>query len=65
MIGTIGQGDDPAGLKGATPMKGLKVRAFLCDGGDNILKEIESDPIVLHVSTQSKTKHNLEEVFRS
>lgn len=65
ILGATGSNDDPAGLKSAQSSKGFRVRAFMCDGGENILKEIDSDPIVVHVSAQSKTKHNLEEVFRS
>ena len=49
VIGVIGGNDDPAGLK-STQSRGFRVRAFMCDGGENILKELDSDPIVAHVS---------------
>ena len=50
VIGVTGSNDDPAGLRSEKGSKGFRVRAFMCDGGENILKEIDSDPIVVHVS---------------
>ena len=61
LIGITGPNDDPAGIRVApSSSKGLRVRGFLCDGGDNILKEIAADPIVVYVSAASKNKHNVE-----